>query len=200
MPPDPKRLLRGVGKLIAVVLAAGLAGAGIGIGLAKLTGGDDTSAPVLPATASTAAKTTQTAPRATTSKTPTGTTTAPAVYRVPRVEVLSAQLGPIDAATGRAQATVRVRVTNRGIGPLRISTPQLLSAQDKVPLDAAARGGAGALLRRIAVGRRATGSLRFTLPAAVAQRLTATPQARLRIARRTVALPLETSTAEAPAG
>jgi hypothetical protein len=49
---DPQRLLRGFGKLVVVVLAAGLAGTGLGIALAELPGNEDSTAPALPAVAS----------------------------------------------------------------------------------------------------------------------------------------------------
>lgn len=194
---DPKLLLRGLGKFVAVVIAAALAGAGIGIGLAELSGNDGAETPLLPVTT---AQTSTSGPETTTGTTPTATTstsTTAAVYRVPRVQILSAQLGPISESTGRALVAVRARVTNRGNRDLTIRTPALLSGDDEVELGSGARDAAGALLRPIAPGQSATGTLRFNAPSAVAQRLTATPSARLRVANRTVAVELTT---QEPAG
>ncbi len=188
MRTDPRLLLRGLGKFVAVVLAAGLAGAGIGIGLAKLSGNDASNDAVPPATSSTT-QTTST-PTATTSTGTTATTPAKAVYRVPRLEVLSSELGPVSESTGRAVVTVRVRFTNRGNRAVEIKTPALLSQQDEVPLDSDEREAAGALLRAIDPAQTATGTLRFDVPSAIAQRLTATPTARLRVGNRTVTVRL----------
>jgi hypothetical protein len=198
-------LLRGLGKFVAVVLGAGLAGALIGIGLSKLSGDDATSSSILPTStggaATTTTKRTQTVARTTTptgatttstpaSPTTTSTTPAKTVYRVPRVQVLSAQLGKVDSATGRALVAVRARVTNRGKGPLTVKTPVLVSGADEAPLGAAARNAAGPLLKPIAPGASATGVLHFTVTSVVAQRLTATPGARLRLASHTVTVKL----------
>lgn len=187
-------LLRGLAKFVAVVVAAGLAGALIGIGLAKLSGNDSSSDPILPAT--TAGEATTTSTPATTGTSTTATTAAavtPGVYRVPIVKVQSAQLGPVSDSTGRALVAVRVSLTNRGNRDLTIKTPTLLSGQDVVTLAASRRPAAGALLKPIAPGDTAEGVLRFTLASAIAQRLTATPAARLRVGNRTVAVRLTTN-------
>jgi hypothetical protein len=189
---DPRLLLRGFGKFVGVVLAAGVAGALIGIGLAQVSGDDAPGDPVAPATtstttrASTSAGATQTASTATTAATP-----GKPVYRIPRVDVLSARLGAA-APDGRAQVSVRVRFTNRGNRAVTIKTPALLSAQDEVPLASDARDAAGPLLRSIAPGKSATGTLRFDVVSNIAQRLAATPAARLRIGNRTVTVKLAT--------
>jgi hypothetical protein len=199
-------LLRGFAKFVAVVLAAGLAGALIGIGLAKLSGDEATSDPVIPTTTGTVARGTSTPPPpptatrttparpAPTTSTLTATTSAAQpgkpVYRVPRIQVLSAQLGAVDAVTGRALVAVSARLTNRGNKPLTIKTPVLISGADESPLGTSARDAAGALLKPIAPGSTAAGELRFTVTGAVARRLTADPGARLRLGNRTVALKL----------
>lgn len=177
MPTDPRLLLRGLARFVAVVLVSGLAGAGIGIALAELSANDSTTEPLLPSTSTTAAA--------------AGTTTA-AIYRVPRVQVQAAQLGSISQSTGGAPVAIRVRVTNRGSRPLRITTPALVSGDDEVQLDERARSAAGPLLRAIEPGASATGMLRFTLPSSVAERVTEEPAARLRVANRTVSVTLET--------
>jgi len=177
----PKTLLLGFAKLVAVVVAAGLAGAGIGIALSKLSGNDSSGEPLLPATTSPAA----TSAAATRGSGESG-------YRAPRVQVLSAQLGPVSESTGRALVAVRARVTNRGRRALTITKPALISREDEVPLGTNARDAAGPLLQPIAPDGRATGTLRFAVPGRVAQRLSATPAARLRVASRTVIVKLAT--------
>lgn len=194
MAGDPKKQVRGAVKLAGVVVAAGLIGAGAGIGLAKLTGSDDSGAPQAVATSGPAATATATATVAATQT----AATAGTPYREPRFEVFSAQLATPDPATGRARVTARISVTNRNSYALRPRTPVLTSEGDEVTLDAGARDAAGPLLRPIDAGDTATGDLRFTLPAAVAQRVGAAGSARLRIAGRTINLRLQTTTAEAP--
>ena len=197
--PDLKMMLRGLGKFVAVALAAGLGGAAIGIGLAELTG-DDAQTPTTTATTSAQAATTgsqtetetQTTQATQTETTPARTsttntsTTAPPRGRilVPRVEILSARLAD-------GLVTARVRVTNRYSRPLKLTTPALVSGEDEVPLDDGGRDGARALLTTLDPGEDATGELRFTTPSAVAQRLADSPRARLKIAGRTVSLALD---------
>ena len=200
----PQVLLRGFAKFLAVVVGAGVAGALIGIGLAKVSGNDSSSGPVLPTTTerastasteTTAARTsTGTEPEArttSTSKTSTTGRRAPAVVRVPRVQVLSAELGEVSGESDGRLVAVRVRVTNRGRRPLRTSTPALLSGDDVVEMRDSARKAAQPLLRPIPVGSSATAVVRFAVPAAIGQRLVETPGARLRIAGRSVVLKLD---------
>ena len=68
-----------------------------------------------------------------------------------------------------------------------------LAGADELSLPEGARSGAGALLRPIASGASATGELRFAVSSRIAQRLTATPAARLRLATRMVSVDLTTS-------
>jgi len=192
---DPKILLRGLAKLVAVGVAAGLAGALIGIGLAKLSGDDNSGAAALPAgtatTSGTAARTTSTVPaeietETTAAPTTQTTTTARRSFLVPRVQVLSARLIPAEGEDG---VTVRVKVTNRASRPLKMTGPVLISGEDEIPLDdvdAAARP----LLRTLAPDESATGTLRFSTSPAMTQRLTDNPGARLRIATRTITIKL----------
>ena len=191
-------LLRGFGKLIAIVVAAGLAGALIGIALAELTGGDDSSTPiasatstVAPAVTATVAPLTETQTTATQTQTqPTSTTIEPAAPvrgLVPRVEVLSAQIAPL-SADGGTLVTVRVRVTNRRGRALSPEDPVLLVGPDAVPLDDGAKAAAGAVRKALEPGEPASGSLRFTVPSAIAQRIQASGKARLKIATRTINL------------
>jgi len=199
---DPKILLRGLAKLVAVVVAAGLAGALIGIGLAKLSGDEDSGAAALAPTTATigggAADTTQTVPTETETETTTAprtqtqtqpTTTPKRSFLVPRVQVLSARLIPAEGEDG---VTARVKVTNRASRPLKMTGPVLISGEDEIPLDdvdAAARP----LLRTLAPDKSATGTLRFSTSPAMTQRLTDNPGARLRIATRTITIKLTTA-------
>ena len=190
-------LLRGFGKFLAVVVAAGLAGALIGIALSKLSGDDAADEPVIAATTA-SPKTTASTPAATGTSTATTAAVTPGVYRVPLVKVQSALLGPVSDSNGRALVAVRVGVTNRGNRPLTIDDPTLLSGQDVVTLAASRRPAAGALLKPIAPGATGSGVLRFTIPSAIAQRLTANPAARLKVAKRTVVLKLTTNQPATP--
>jgi hypothetical protein len=204
---DPQRLLRGFGKLVAVVVAAGLAGAGVGIALARLTGSGDSSAPASSVAAgatteraSTAAVTAtvgQTAAAVLTAKssparTPTGarTQTVPTPStssRSPRIQVLSARLDPHGSAAA-GHVTVRVRVINRGARPLAVEAPALLSGTDEIPRDSDGGSAVRPLLKSLAPGLSATSVLRFTTSTAVAARLDATRHARLRIAKHSIEL------------
>lgn len=215
---DFQRLLGGFGKLVAVVVAAGLAGAGIGIALAKLTGSEDSGAPTLTAATSATAERASAAPAAATetqtaagqnpaetattaadtarSRTTTASRTQTAPSRSPsslgpRVQVLSARLEGSSAATGLV--TVRVRVINRGARPLAVEAPVLLSGTDEIPRDSVGGSAVRPLLRRLAAGRSATSVLRFTTASAVTRRLSTSRRARLRIARRSIVLKLAIS-------
>jgi len=218
-------ILRGLLKLIAVVVAAGVVGAGLGIGLSKLSG-DDGSPALAPQTASstpsTATQRTQTAdtPPATRTQTTerTGTQTTTATTRtqttsttqttgprrtlVPRVQILSAVLYPAATESGRARqrarVSIRVRVTNRGADSLEPEAPVLIAGDDRVTADPRATELAGDLLEPLAPETSATGELRFEIAGAVTQRLTAQPRARLGIANRTVAVTIQISQTPAP--
>lgn len=222
MRTDPRLLLRGLAKFVAVVVAAGLAGAGIGIALAKLSGNDGGDVPIVPATTertSTSPGATATTNRSTagTTAAPRRTTTGPATTatgrasttgtqttsrattsRPPSVDVLYARVSPPSDTTGRAIVALRIRVRNRGAGSFTIQAPVLLSGTTEMRLRVAARGAAGPLLRPLPAGASATGVLRFTVGSAVAQSFAATPSARLRIAGRTVPLTLTTNVGTAP--
>jgi hypothetical protein len=215
---DPQRLLRGFGKLVAVVVAAGLAGAGIGIGLAQLTGSGDSTAPALPATngasparaatspasrtqtvaaqkpttTATAARTSKPAATRTTTTSRTSTTAAARLpFLVPRVQVLSARLKGSPTAAGHV--TVRVRVINRSTRPLALAAPVLVTGNDEILRDSADGSAARPLLKKLAAGSSATSELRFTTTSAVTQRLSTTLRAHLRIARRSIVLRLATT-------
>lgn len=201
---DPQVLLRGIAKLLTVTLAAGIAGALIGVGLAAVTAGDDTSAPApSPATSAAATSTTATAATsttATTSGSATSTTSgAPSAAAqaadgalVPRVLVMSADL--VAPAGVPSRVVTQVRVTNRADGPLELTPPAMVVDGSEVTLSADAAAGADArpLLGTLPAGQSATGVLRFTITEALATELRETPRARLRIADRVVNLRIAT--------
>lgn len=212
---DSLQLLRGFGKLVAVVVAAGLAGTAIGIALAKVTGSEDSGTSVLPqapsatsgrtstpvpatptqATAVAATPTTVTAPARPTAATPPRTPPSTRSSR-PRLQVLSAQLHRSRAGAGLV--TVRVRVINRATRPLAVAAPVLLAGGDEMPRDSVRGSAARPLLKGLAPGSSATSELRFTTSSAVAERLTATPRARLRVASRSIVLRLAASSSGRP--
>jgi cytoskeletal protein RodZ len=156
------------------------------------TSGTTTGTPTTPARQATSTtRTTHSTPT-----TPTQTTAAsPALAPTPHVQVLSALLCPATAASEQArtqaQVTVRVRVTNRGSGRLAARAPRLLVGAARIGSEPTASGAAGALGKALAPGASATGTLRFQTSGTVTQRLTGQRRARLAIAGRTVAVPIE---------
>jgi len=183
-------LLRGLVKLVAVVAVAGAAGVGLGAGLAALTGDDSPSG--LVGTASTSS----TARRATT----TNQTTVGSAAQRPEgagaragavlVEVVSAVLHrvPTPAAQrrDRARLSVHVRIANQGERTVANAAPVVLAAQQSVPADRSAVDASGSLLRPIAAGSVADGTLRFEISGAVTESVVRARRARLRIAGKTI--------------
>ena len=163
---DRQTLLRGLAKFVAVVVAAGLVGAGLGIALAKLSGNEG-------------GETAQSAPA--TSTAPPASTTPAAVAPdapaavAPRIEVLSALLGRTSQSTGRALVAARVRITNRTDSRISLDDPALLAGQDEFPPNESAAS--NSVLRPLAPAASATGTVRFVLPPIVTRRLTANPTA-----------------------
>lgn len=176
---EPRTIFRGLGKFVAVAVAAGLCGAGIGVVLAEVTGGEDSSGS--PATKAATTTTNRGEKTQTTATVPKGSQPA-------KVAVLVAQLGRTSPETDRARLIVRTRVTNLRDERLEPVPPVLVSGDDRVELDDDARDGAGPLLDTLGAGESAVGVLKFTLPADVTQRVTDDPRARLRIAGQTVTL------------
>jgi hypothetical protein len=216
-----RQMLRGLLKFLAVAVGAGALGVGVGVGLAEVGGGDDTT-PALEMTSgpsetevATSARTTpttrttpptQTTPAAqTTTQTQTQTTAAsPTLARTPHVQVLSALLCAATAASEqadrRARVTVGVRVTNRDSRTLAAQAPRLLVGAARIGSDPEAKDAAGALLKALAPAASATGTLQFQTSGSVTQRLTGQRRARLGIAGRTVAVPIEIGLTPATCG
>lgn len=202
-------LLRGLLKFVAVVVAAAAIGVAIGLALGALSGGDE-SPGTAARTNSTPGATAATNPSTQTETTPATETatspakTAPQGTALPGVRVLSAVLFPAATASGRARqrarVSVRVRIRNRDTSTLAPQDPLLLVGADSISSDSRASAVAGSLLKPLAPAATATGELHFETAGAVTQRLNANPNARLRIADRTVAVKITISRTPAPPG
>lgn len=148
-------LLRGLGKFLAVVLASAVVGAGLGIGLSNLSGGEaaDGSAPV--ATAPVAD------PSATTGATGASGTTGPdePEPQAPRLRVLASTFAPATTPSGlprrRARVAVRLRVTAR-YDEATPGTARLISGDDQLKSDPNAEKAADDLLAPIPPPARAS--------------------------------------------
>ncbi|HVF78228.1 MAG TPA: hypothetical protein VNA28_08005 [Solirubrobacteraceae bacterium] len=214
----PQVLLRGLAKLLAVVLAAGAAGVVIGVGLAALSGDDASGGgggAIVPPTTSM----TSTARTATTSMRTTGTPTTPGqaigapttsttpatnVGRTTRVQILSAVLYPAATTSGKARARarliVRVRLTSRSPRTIPAGAPMLIVGNEAIRSDRRAAASAGELLRPLAAAQSATGELFFETAGDLTRRLTSQARARLSIAARTVEVPIRISSTPVPQG
>jgi cytoskeletal protein RodZ len=196
-------LLRGLAKLLAVIVVAGLIGVGLGIALSKLSGDDD---PVAPATTVPAQSTTTTAapapapvPAATTT-TPTRTTTTPTtpppsppspaprpaadqIEVTVRFAVLQLATTPSGKRRNRARLGVQVTVRNRGSQRVTLPRPSLLAARQRIPTNPAAdaRGGR---LGPIPARQTRRVTLQFETAGAVTRQLTTKRKARVLIGGR----------------
>jgi hypothetical protein len=189
--PNPRVVLRGLLKFIAVVVAAGVVGAGLGIGLAELSGDDDPGTSIAPQ-ATTAGPGTPGPTRTTPATTPAGPRN-----RTTRVQIRSAVLYPASPASAQAQqrarVVVRVRVTSRSTTTIAAQVPVLLVGAEIVRNNRRAAGAAGRLLRPLRPMTSATGELHFAATGAVTRTLTTQRRARLRIAGRTVGVSIRIS-------
>ena len=177
----PKALLRGLGKLVAVVAAAVIGGLAVGTALAELSGDSEGS----PATTGDNAATTQ--PQ------------APA--RGVRVRVLPAMLQSASTPAGRrrqrARLSVHVRVTNRGSRRIVPSRPVLVSDDVRVKTDPN-QDTAATNLRALAPGATGDVTLRFETAGAVTKRLRQERRASMIVAGRRVSAAVTTSAQPAP--
>jgi hypothetical protein len=198
-----RALLRGAGKFAIVVVAAGVGGTALGLGLSKLNGNDSTSTPVGAAAATTTSgpAATETAATATTPATTITTTTAPPLRAAPeqssggklRVDVLSTIVHPSGGADRSARVSVHVRVKN---GSSRVVTPQapvLFVGNTQLQI---APGSAAAepLLGALGQGAIADGRLNFDTTAAVTGELT-TGRVRILVAGKVLTVTPRTGTA-----
>lgn len=178
MPPKVRlRLaLRGLAKLICVIVVAGAAGVGLGVALSELTADSakDTSGG-------------GSQPGAETSTAGTRPSSASAV----RVQVVSVvlhrQSAPSARRRRRAVLSIHVRVVNRGKRTIANLAPFLVAGPRR-RADPSAADSTGSLLRPLRAGSSADGTLRFRTARTLTDRLTSRRRAQLRIAGRTVAL------------
>lgn len=190
MPPKVRlRLaLRGLAKLISVVVVAGAAGVGLGVALSELTGdsAEDTSGGGSKpgAETSTAGTTATRATHTTTNKRPSSASTA-------RVQVVSVVLHRQSAPSARrrlrAVLAIHVRVVNRGTRAIANLAPVLVAGPRR-QADPSAADSTGSLLRPLRPRSTADGTLRFRTAGTLTDRLAGRRRAQLRVAGRTVAL------------
>lgn len=157
-------LLRGVVKLVVVLVAAGVVGIVLGLALAELTGDD--AAPTSPAVAPTSSRA-----RGST----TTSAAAPAATGKVRVEVLSATARPpADGAAQGARAAVRARAANVSGRAITPKPPSLLVDDLRVAVAPESSSTAAALLApSLDMGATVKGTLRFDIPTASPSDLTA---------------------------
>ena len=187
-------MLRGLLKLMVLVVATGAVGAGLGFGMAAITGDDDPPGAVVdpPTTAERSSPTvarsvptTRVAPSVPTAS--TRAQTPPDQLKQVRVSVISAVLRPAGRPAGqrrrRARLGVRVKVENRGTERVALERPSLLAARQRIPTDPAADN-LGARLGPIDAGETVDVTLRFETAGAVTGQLTTQQRARILIAGR----------------
>jgi len=182
-------LLRGLAKLVAVIVVAGLIGVVLGIGLSMLGGDDEPSAPVTPATTTTTS-TTRTTTTATTAATATTTTTQAADDQI-QVTVGTAVLHLASAPAGerrnRARLGVRATVRNRGSQRVVLPRPSLLAARQRVATNPAADG-PDTHLEAVSAGQTQQVTLQFETAGAVTEQLATQKRARVLIGERSSAI------------
>jgi len=203
-------LLRGLAKLIAVIVVAGLVGAGLGFGLSKLSGDDEPAGPAAEATTAVTKATTSTpaAPVETTATAPPTITTTPRpaaagagddIEVTVGVSVLHLASTPSGRARNRARLGVSVTVRNRGSRRLVLPRPSLLAARQRVPTNPAADKG-GSRLGPIAAGQTRRATLQFETAGAVTEQLTTQRKARVLIGGRSSALTVTPGSAVSRSG
>lgn len=182
--------LRTIVKLVVVVVVGGIMGIVVGKALAVLT--EDGSA----RTSVTVPMSDSGAPvRVTDTASASAANARPRPDRPPLVRVLSAVVHPASTSLGkrrrRARLSVHVRVTNRGTSTLIPSPPALL-ASGQVVVGRIAPGGSGNPLREpLQPSSAAQGRLLFETAGAVTARMVTSERAQLRIAGRTVSIPVK---------
>ena len=191
-------LLRGLAKLIAVIVVAGLVGVGLGIGLSELTGDDEPAGPAAEATTAVTKATTSTpaAPVETTATAPPTITTTPRPAAAGAGDDIEVTVGaavlrlastPSGKARNRARLGVSVTVRNRTSRRLVLPRPSLLAARQRVPTNPAADE-RGSRLGPIAAGQTQRATLQFETAGAVTEQLTTQRKARVLIGGRSWAI------------
>jgi len=184
----PDMLLRGLTKLVGVVVVAALAGLAIGTALAELSGDTDGATDVAGGPPAASPAVTNATATAAAREEGVSTQTEQSANDV-RVRIVSARLRLASSASGqsrqRARLSVRVRVTNGGSRRIVPSRPVLVSAGTRVKTDPN-QDSASTNLEALASGATQAVTLRFETAGAVTTRLRRELRARLTIAGRNV--------------
>jgi len=170
-------LLRGLAKVAAAIVVAGVAGVGLGVGIAELTGDDDS------ATSYETSKQTPDRGSITLPAPPAATTTVTRASPTPvRAQVLGAALHPAATPSGkqrqRARLIVRLRAQNRGTQPVSVAHLVLLVG------DARVLSGPRSQIGELAAAEAKAVTVRFELAGAVTAKITADRRARIIVAGR----------------
>lgn len=186
-----RMLVRGLAKLLAVVVVAGVGGVGLGLAVSKLSGGSGPQLQVGPAVTATRGATTGPAGRAAAHPAPK---LAPqARLAQVSVSVLSAVLQPATTPSGqqrrRARLSVRIRAQNGGKLLVIAPRPVLLAAGVRVPTDRHADA-PGTRFGPLRGGATATVTLQFEIEGAVTTQLMTQRTARIVVAGRTLRVPV----------
>ena len=193
-----KIFVRGMVKLLALVIVAGGVGVALGMGLSALSAddepvasGEDTAATVAadPADPEPAERTTASVPVAATVDATTTTDAAseapPGRFAQVRTSVLDARLFTDSTPSGRseqrARVTVRVRAENGGLNPVTLDAPTLRVGSVRIPVDP--DGDAFAPLQP---GADATVTLRFALAGEATPKVVRDRRARILVAGRSL--------------
>lgn len=199
-----KSFLRGLARLLALVVVAGGIGVALGMGLSALSAdeqptgtGGGAGAPELDAAETTTGSTQATAsvpPETTTATAPsvpaaTATTTTPSAptgrFAQVRVSVLDSRLFTDSTPSGReeqrSRVTVRIRAENRGFDRVTLDTPTLRVGSVRIPVD---RGGDG--FTPLAPGTDMTVTLRFELTGEATPKVVRDRRARILVAGRSL--------------
>ena len=198
--------MRGLLKLVVLVLAAGAVGAAVGVGLSSLSQDDQPPAPVGGADPA-AGETSSSEKRPSTTGSTATATVDPAPVDVPpeartttepspprstlRVSVLDARLFREASSSGReerrARMTVRIRAENPGRQRQTLDPPSLRVGSLKVQADAAA-GAAGTGMETLEAGAARNVTLQFSLAGEVAPMVLRSRRARIFIADRLIGM------------
>lgn len=167
------------GKLLTLVLIAGLVGTVLGVGIAMLSREGNGTASSPPE-----AETTGDDPPSTSAGQVPAESSAQLLVRV-----LGSILHPAGTESGqqrrRARVTVRVRVENRGERVVTPARPTLLVAGERIPSDPSADS-PRTHLGDVAPGQSAAVTLRFEVAGDVTTTIMAERRARIRLAGRTL--------------
>jgi hypothetical protein len=174
-------IVRGIFKLVAVIVIAGGIGAGVGIGLSKLSGDSDGGAA---APAATQAATTSTA---LSNQSPPPPPPASEQAGGISVHIVDAVFHPAESPSGlrrhRARLTVRVQVTNRGTSAVTPVRPSMFVGSAETKTDPNADG-PGTSLGTLQPGKAVAVTLRFEIAGTVTTQLRSKLRARVVVAGR----------------